>query len=132
MFCQKIDNPIAKLSHLFARKCNARAIGGRVVHFLALLLATCDRRFPTGLHSPVKVIAVLMSETCENACGKFPSWRFDVGSYSSESSPRSFRTESRRSKSSRASFLRPIRSKQEANQNEQGRNTPSPPGNPST
>ncbi len=36
-----------------------------------------------------------ISDTCEKACGKLPSWRRATGSYSSASSPTSFRRDSR-------------------------------------
>src|SRR5262249_8944655 len=50
--------------------------------------------------------AVPMSARWENACGKLPSCRRAVGSYSSASRPTSLRSESRRSKRARASASR--------------------------
>ena len=49
----------------------------------------------------ISASAALISATCENACGKLPSWRFATGSYSSASRPTSFDTASSRSNSRR-------------------------------
>src|SRR6516164_6328539 len=53
-----------------------------------------------------RLSAVPMSARCENACGKLPSCRCAVGSYSSASRPTSLRSESRRSNRARASASR--------------------------
>ena len=76
--------------------------------------------------------AVFTSETWVNACGKLPRRRPDAGSYSSDSRPTSLRSAMRRSNRVRASSERPSSARLSASQNEQGRNTPSPGGRPST
>ena len=72
------------------------------------------------------------SDTWVNACGKLPSRRPDAGSYSSAAGRRRCASPSRRSNSARASSARPSSTRLSASQNEQGRNTPSPGGRPST
>jgi CPA1 family monovalent cation:H+ antiporter len=54
-----------------------------------------------------RTLAEWMRARCENACGKLPRRRSCCGSYSSDRSPRSFRSESSRSKRRSASLLRP-------------------------
>ena len=51
----------------------------------------------------VRFRAVLISARCENAWGKLPSWRLAAGSYSSASSPTSFRSDNNLTNSFRAS-----------------------------
>ena len=60
------------------------------------------------------------------ACGKLPSRRPAVGSYSSESSPTSFARRAGARRGARASSWRPMSARLSASQNEQGRNAPSP------
>ena len=57
----------------------------------------------------VRLNAVLMSPTCEKACGKLPSCRRRIGSYSSASRPTSLRSASSRSNRRRASSCRCIK-----------------------
>jgi hypothetical protein len=54
-----------------------------------------------------RTLAEWMRARCENACGKLPSRRFRLGSYSSARSPRSFLSETSRSKRRSASLVRP-------------------------
>src|SRR5690606_3138667 len=65
------------------------------------------------------------------ACGKLPSCRPLVGSYSSASRPRSVRRASSRSNSARASSRRPVRASASTIMNEQRRKVPSFPVRPS-
>jgi hypothetical protein len=67
-----------------------------------------------------------------NACGKLPTCRCPVTSYSSASRPRSFASPRSRSKSVRASWTRPLSASALTSQNEQARNCPSSPGSPSS
>src|SRR5262249_36997153 len=66
--------------------------------------------------APESAFALEMSARWVNACGKLPISRLLTGSYSSEKSPRSFRSASSRSKSSSASFVRPIIARSLTNQ----------------
>jgi hypothetical protein len=66
---------------------------------VSLLSARCW----AGPYARVRLCAVLIKATCENACGKFPTWRLALGSYSSASSPTSLRKLSNRSNIARAS-----------------------------
>ncbi len=61
--------------------------------------------------------AARTSARCENAWGKLPTMRLPATSYSSESSPRSVRTDSTRSNSARASSRRPMSARLSTNQN---------------
>ena len=71
----------------------------------ALIGAGIAQAYMSSSSRSVRMIrpAASMSARWENACGKFPSCRRSVGSYSSESRPTSLRTASKRSKSSLAS-----------------------------
>ena len=62
-----------------------------------------SERCSAGFSARVRLNAVLISATCENACGKLPRWRFARGSYSSLNSPTSLARPTRRLNSRSAS-----------------------------
>src|SRR5215831_6482082 len=89
------------------RRWSAHLIGN--VHSAAFPRVTFPERCSQGFFSRSRLCAVFTSAMWEKACGKFPNRRFAAGSYSSDSKPRSLRSESNRSNSLRASSSRPRR-----------------------
>src|SRR5262245_42283748 len=89
-------------------------------------------RCSIGFVASVRFKAVLTSARWENACGKLPTNRPDLGSYSSLSRPTSLQRLTRRLNRLIASVPRFCITYTSASQKLQARNAPSPGGSPST